>query len=87
MYRGTDFPAMTGQYFFADFCESTVWGMPATGDISPVREMGNFAGLNPSAFGVDTQGELYVTSFYQGRSTGLSRPGWRISFAGRTNED
>jgi glucose/arabinose dehydrogenase len=67
VYEGAAHPAMRGTYFFSDLCEGTVWGMQTADPARPVRELGNFPGLNATAFGEDVSGELYVTSYFAGK--------------------
>lgn len=62
VYRGSNFPALQGQYIFGDFCSGNIWRLAET---SP----GVFAASAPqklmnngrlSAFGEDHLGELYA---------------------------
>jgi glucose/arabinose dehydrogenase len=62
-YRGSQFPALTGAYLFADYCSGLVWAL----DLATALERGQAeahevasAGLRPSAFGEDEEGELYL---------------------------
>jgi len=64
VYRGTRFPALAGQYFYADLCAGWVRsfsyaGGAVTGQTSWTLEPG--AG-SPLSFGEDSRGELYVLS-------------------------
>ena len=61
VYRGTAVPAQRGQYFYADYCTGKVWRLPAAGQ---GRRAGRHVATvpNPSSFGEDSAGELYVTS-------------------------
>ena len=63
VYRGDAVPTLRGVYLYADFGTGLVWGLgrDAAGDwvtSDPVE-----TGLNPSSFGEDEAGELYVTAF------------------------
>ena len=63
VYRGDAVPTLRGVYLYADFGTGLVWGLgrDAAGDWAtsdPVE-----TGLNPSSFGEDEAGELYVTAF------------------------
>jgi glucose/arabinose dehydrogenase len=77
VYRGTALGlGYRGRYFFADFSSSRVWSValtvnPSTGEAtaSDLREHTSqfgAAATNPSSFGEDTGGELYIVS-YAGR--------------------
>ncbi|HUG47502.1 MAG TPA: PQQ-dependent sugar dehydrogenase [Candidatus Limnocylindria bacterium] len=62
-YRGVEFPGLAGAYFFADHCSGLVWAFDMASALASgqaeVFEMGS-AGLRPSAFGEDEEGELYL---------------------------
>ena len=59
-YRGDRLPSLYGAYFYADFEVGHVWvwngALPATPPLVATV-------TNPSSFGEDRDGELYVTSF------------------------
>ena len=61
VYRGTDYPAMQGIYFYGDYCSRTVWGLQ-----NNAGAWENHTCLNTPAgitsFGEDQSGELYLTS-------------------------
>ncbi|HSH21236.1 MAG TPA: PQQ-dependent sugar dehydrogenase, partial [Candidatus Caenarcaniphilales bacterium] len=63
VYRGQEFPALTGAYLFADYCSGTVWGLDATAAIrhgsAQAAELGA-SQINPAAFGEDQAGELFL---------------------------
>jgi glucose/arabinose dehydrogenase len=73
VYRGFALGAATrGRYFFADFVSSRIWSISLTingntgeataGDLQDhTSQLGNIA--NPSSFGEDASGELYVVSY------------------------
>ncbi|MGQ0586378.1 MAG: PQQ-dependent sugar dehydrogenase [Gammaproteobacteria bacterium] len=62
VYRGKSVPAAQGRYFYADFCTGSVWAVPADG--KPQRHGKPLARVpQPSSFGEDDAGELYITSF------------------------
>ena len=62
VYRGSLVPALAGQYLYADFCSGRAWALPADGT---GRRQGRQIGTvpQPSSFGEDAAGEVYVTSF------------------------
>jgi len=67
VYRGTRWPPLQGQYFFADFCVPSIRalsGSPGNPDHRVVLPVGDIA--SPSAFGEDAAGELYVASLFAG---------------------
>ena len=78
VYRGQQLPAsLRGRYFFADFVKGRVWSLAlsydgsgeatASGLIEHTAELGGTGTLgNISAFGVDSDGELYVVSYSRG---------------------
>jgi glucose/arabinose dehydrogenase len=67
VYRGSDFPTLTGGYLFADFCSGIIWGIDARtqGFTEPVELLSS--GIAISSFGVDEQEEMYVTDLDGGR--------------------
>lgn len=59
VYRGQEFPGLTGWYLFADFVSGRAWALNTeTGSVEPLAEV-----PNPSSFGEDAEGEVYVTSY------------------------
>lgn len=63
VYRGTEYPAFAGKYFFADYCSTQIGLLNADNSItwSPA-----FAGNNFATFGEDAQKELYVGAVNNG---------------------
>lgn len=63
VYRGRQFPALMGRYFFADFVSTRLWSLTeVTADRWEMQTL-MVAGFNISSFGEDEAGELYVTGF------------------------
>jgi uncharacterized repeat protein (TIGR01451 family) len=63
VYRGHDYLALVGRYFYADYVEGKIWSLYKTGsnpDTWSAGELELNTGLNISAFGEDESGELYV---------------------------
>lgn len=58
VYRGQDYPAMFGHYFYGDFCTGMIWASPAGGNFS--HELLLDTALNITTFGSDEVGNLYV---------------------------
>ncbi len=59
VYRGTAYPALYGYYFFADFCNGTIYAL-APNNGNAVTVAGTFPGRAFSTFGEDDNGELYI---------------------------
>ena len=59
VYRGTQFPSLSGHYFFSDYCGGVIWNLrhnDADWQKNPLLE----TNLNISSFGEDAAGDLYV---------------------------
>jgi len=61
-YRGSALAGHAGAYFYADFCTGELWELRRDGSRVTNTLVGTVPG-NPSSFGEDLAGELYVTSF------------------------
>jgi glucose/arabinose dehydrogenase len=67
VYRGSRYPLLQGQYFFTDFCQSSMRVLSGPDDgfamrvVAPANEL---AGV--STFGEDSAGELYVAELASG---------------------
>ena len=59
VYRGSQFPELTGNYFFGDFCSGNIWSLFNTGDGWQQTVVAR-SDLNITSFGEDAAGELYV---------------------------
>ncbi|MCJ7935568.1 MAG: PQQ-dependent sugar dehydrogenase [Chryseobacterium sp.] len=64
VYRGTQYPALQGKYFFADYC-STQIGILDTNNA--ITWSSAYSGNNFSTFGQDSQKELYVAAVNSGK--------------------
>jgi glucose/arabinose dehydrogenase len=62
VYRGAALRGFAGAYFYADFCTGELWALRRDGAQAAARLVGTVPG-NPTSFGEDLAGELYVTSF------------------------
>lgn len=70
VYRGCAIPSLRGHYFFADYCNATIWSFPIQSTPVPAGSVTNrTAELAPggglsissiSSFGEDAAGELYI---------------------------
>lgn len=66
VYRGRQFRDLRGGYFFGDFCSGSIWVIPADaeGPIDPNLVLTSDHAI--SSFGLDEDGELYVTDIGSG---------------------
>lgn len=64
VYRGLEFPAIQGLYFFTDYCSNQIGTVDADGDITLHGTLGASA---ITSFGVDHNNELYLAAFTGGR--------------------
>ena len=60
VYRGSRFPALTGIYFYGDFCSGLVWGLRRAADGGWKQAQLLDSELSLSSFGEDEAGEVYV---------------------------
>ena len=60
VYRGSRYPALQGRYFYADYVTGRLWSLTKTDSGFTTPELELETGLNVSAFGEDSAGELYV---------------------------
>lgn len=71
VYRGKAIPEIAGQYFFGDFCSGKVWSFAADGAVAgsapAVTDWTGMLGKGQiSSFGLDAEGELYITTLEGG---------------------
>jgi glucose/arabinose dehydrogenase len=71
VYRGSAIPALKGRYVFADFGNGNVWAATTSGQSWSKVRLGSVE--NPSTFGEDESGELYVAEYGSGRVLKLGR--------------
>jgi glucose/arabinose dehydrogenase len=62
VYRGTRVPAFAGRYLYADYCSGTFWSLKVLGGQATGLRRESFRVENPTSFGEDSAGEVYVTS-------------------------
>ena len=61
VYRGNENPAMFGHYFFGDYCINKIWALDRSSGSVVVTDLTVNGGTwNPSTFGKDNKGELYI---------------------------
>lgn len=65
VYRGSLSPTLTGHYFFSDSCSSDIYSLTTPDNVTwTLNTFGQVVpGLNPTTFGEDSSGEVYVTGF------------------------
>ncbi len=66
VYRGNQFPALTANYFFADYCTGIVWSLFRQTDGSWLQNVVLESGHTVSSFGEDSSGELYLLDHASG---------------------
>ncbi|CAG0929539.1 Quinoprotein glucose dehydrogenase B [Thermoflexales bacterium] len=59
VYRGAQYPALNGLYFFGDYCTGYIWSLQRVGDQWQMDKRLE-AGVLISSFGEDFNGEVYV---------------------------
>lgn len=64
VYRGTQFPALQGRYFFADYCSTQIGSLNSDDSITWTSA---FSGNNFSTFGVNNQNELFAAAVNSGK--------------------
>lgn len=60
VYRGAQYPALTGIYFYGDFCSGRIWGLRYESDNSWSEAQFMQSDTAISSFGQDEAGELYL---------------------------
>ncbi len=60
VYRGARFPALSGLYFYGDYCSGIVWGLRRETDGSWSQAEFLQSELSISSFGQDEVGEVYL---------------------------
>lgn len=68
VYRASSIPALRGYYLYSDFCSGQIWatqwnGTTATVPLELGDELGSAGASNPSAFGQDNQGNVYLVDY------------------------
>jgi glucose/arabinose dehydrogenase len=66
VYRGSAYPALFGGYFFGDFCSGRIWSLHRDAGGAWIQTELLESDAEISAFGEDTNGELYLTSMGDG---------------------
>jgi glucose/arabinose dehydrogenase len=63
VYRGSNVPALEGQYLYADFVSGRLWGLTYDGPGKVNNALLLETGQNISSFGVDQFNETYICTF------------------------
>ena len=66
VYRGDRSPALTGAYFFADYCTGKIWSLHQGADGGWVQTELADTEFSISSFGEDADGEVYITDLRGG---------------------
>jgi glucose/arabinose dehydrogenase len=68
VYRGIEFPLLSGIYLFGDYCSGSIWGLARSGDGGgwQVAQLAQTE-VQLSAFGEDEAGELYLVDIGGGQ--------------------
>jgi glucose/arabinose dehydrogenase len=68
VYRGSQFPALVGQYVCGDYVSGRLFHFSASASASTTLTMtsSGTSGVNPSAFAEDASGELYLLDYSRG---------------------
>lgn len=66
VYRGKNFPALYGRYFFGDWCTGQLWTMIRQSDGQWQVDEAGVQRILFSTFGEDVQGELYGAGYANG---------------------
>ncbi|MEW5989145.1 MAG: PQQ-dependent sugar dehydrogenase, partial [Chloroflexota bacterium] len=66
VYRGRQFPALWGNYFFGDYCSGLIWGLFQEADGRWAQTIVLESGRALSSFGEDAAGELYALDMGNG---------------------
>jgi glucose/arabinose dehydrogenase len=62
IYRGEQFPELTGNYFLSDFCSGIIWRSFLQDGGEWETAVLSDTDLTPTSFGEDARGELYILS-------------------------
>src|SRR5262249_54668219 len=71
-------PALRGRYVYTDYCDGQLRSLipHSTGRASDDRPLGGLSVVEPSSFGVDARGRLYVCSLTGPVYRLVPREGW-----------
>ena len=63
VYRGCEVPAWQGRYYYADFVSNRIWALTWDGQLDDLGVVINNGPENPSSFGQNAWGDVYLTTF------------------------
>ena len=63
VYRGGALPQLAGHYLYGDFCSGTVWALQHERGEQVLGNLAIGSVPNPSGFGEDASGEVYITAY------------------------
>ena len=66
VYRGIDYPEISGAYFLADFSAGKLWSLSQTGSGWHEKFQGTYPGAGFSSFGENISGEIFVAEYNSG---------------------
>lgn len=66
VYRGSDYPEMTGNYFFGDYCSGNIWRLYPDGNSAWGMVKVLDSNIVLPSFGEDVRGELYALNYTGG---------------------
>ena len=66
VYRGKQFPALSGIYVFGDYCSGRIWGAARDGQGQWRMAELQQVSMQLSSFGEDETGELYLVDLRSG---------------------
>ena len=75
VYRGTQWPALTGRYVCADYVSGNFWTITKQGNAYVGVRDSVFTRTGISAFGLDSAGEMYVAELSRNRISRVSATG------------
>lgn len=67
VYRGERYPSMQGWYLFADYASGNLMGLSTHATQVPQFFDAGSIMSNPTSFGEDDAGEIYVATFFEGK--------------------
>jgi glucose/arabinose dehydrogenase len=87
VYRGSQWPALTGHYLFIDFYSANLYTLTPSGGGWEQRLQNTFSGRNLASFGENKDGEVFATDLSNGtvyRVTGTFQYAYSAQWAGQS---
>lgn len=79
VYRGSAIPGLIGSYVFADYGSGRIWSLSENSQGGYTRTLLEDTNRGPTSFGVDAEGELYLTDINSGRVIKLEPSGGPVT--------